>query len=62
METLPAAKLVQSADDSIELILSTKLSGDENRYSRSDLSDIAANIEGAGALSAGWRRYYPQNQ
>ena len=53
VETLPAAKLVQSADDSIELILSTKLSGDENRYSRSDLSDIAANIEGARRIVSG---------
>lgn len=53
VETLPAAKLVQSADDSIELILSTKLAGDENRYSRSDLSDIAANIEGARRIVSG---------
>ena len=51
VETLPVAKLVQSADDSIELILSTKLGGDENRYSRSDVSDIAANIEGARRIA-----------
>ncbi|WP_237387093.1 EfeM/EfeO family lipoprotein [Xenorhabdus sp. Sc-CR9] len=47
IETLPIAKLVQSADDSIELILATKLGGDENRYSRSDLSDIVANLQGS---------------
>ncbi|PHM28713.1 EfeM/EfeO family lipoprotein [Xenorhabdus budapestensis] len=59
VETLPIAKLVQSADDSIELILETKLGGDENRYSRSDLADIAANLQGARWIVDGLAPFLP---
>lgn len=52
METLPVAKLIQAAGDSIEMILNAKLGGNENRYSRSDLADIAANIESARHITS----------
>lgn len=47
IETIPIAKLAQSADDYLELILADKLAGKENLYSHSDLTDIAANIAGS---------------
>ncbi len=46
-ETIEIPKLVQASADFIEMILETKLGGKENIYSLSDLTDIAANLEGA---------------
>ena len=39
IEDIPIAKLVQSAGDSLELILTDKLAGIENQYAKSDLGD-----------------------
>lgn len=47
VETIEIPKLVQSSADFIEMILETKLAGKENIYSRSDIADIAANIQGS---------------
>lgn len=38
---------MQASADFIEMILETKLAGKENIYSQSDLSDIAANLQGS---------------
>lgn len=46
-ETVEIPKLVQAAADFIEMILETKLAGKENIYSQSDLTDIAANLQGS---------------
>lgn len=46
-ETIEIPKLVQAAADFIEMILETKMAGKENIYSQSDLSDIAANLQGS---------------
>lgn len=46
-ETIEIPKLVQSSADFIEMILETKLAGEENIYSHSDLADIAANLRGS---------------
>lgn len=44
---VPAKKVVGGASDLIEEIAKTKISGEEDRYSHTDLSDFAANIDGA---------------
>lgn len=49
-DELDIAKIVQSAADFLELILKTKLMGQENQYSNSDLADIQANIEGSAQI------------
>ncbi|MEC6907794.1 EfeM/EfeO family lipoprotein [Photobacterium piscicola] len=46
-EQVDIVKLIQSSSDFIEMILETKLAGKENIYSNSDLTDIAANVEGS---------------
>ncbi|OBU30782.1 EfeM/EfeO family lipoprotein [Photobacterium kishitanii] len=46
-EDIDIAKLIQSSADFIEMVLETKISGKENRYSLSDLADIAANVKGS---------------
>ncbi|MGG4606916.1 EfeM/EfeO family lipoprotein [Providencia sp. Me31A] len=46
-ETIEIPKLVQASADFIEMILETKLDGKENIYSLSDLTDIAANLNGS---------------
>lgn len=46
-ERVEIPKLVQASADFIEMILETKLAGKENIYSQSDLSDIAANLQGS---------------
>jgi iron uptake system component EfeO len=45
--TIPPAKMVGGASDLIEEVASTKISGEEDRYSRTDLSDFQANVDGA---------------
>lgn len=47
IEDIPIPKLVQSADDNLELILIDKLAGAENRYAHSDLGDSYANLQGS---------------
>lgn len=47
---LQAEDVVAGAGELIEEIASTKVSGEENRYSGTDLSDIAANVEGSRAI------------
>ncbi|HHR6078721.1 TPA: EfeM/EfeO family lipoprotein [Providencia alcalifaciens] len=49
-ETIEIPKLVQAPADFMEMILETKLSGQENIYSLSDLSDMAANAKGSQAI------------
>jgi iron uptake system component EfeO len=44
---IPPAKAVGTASALIEGIASTKISGEEERYSRTDLWDFQANIEGS---------------
>src|SRR6202034_3725426 len=44
---IPPAKMVGGASDLIEEVASTKISGEEDRYSRTDLSDFQANVDGA---------------
>lgn len=43
----PPAKVVGGAAGLIEEVASSKISGEEDRYSRTDLSDFQANIDGA---------------
>lgn len=43
----PPSKVVGGAAVLIEEVAGSKISGEENRYSRTDLSDFQANIEGA---------------
>ena len=45
--TIPPAKMVSGASDLIEEVASTKISGEEDRYSGTDLSDFQANVDGA---------------
>ena len=45
--TIPPEKIVGGAAVLIEEVAKTKISGEEDRYSRTDLWDFAANIEGA---------------
>jgi iron uptake system component EfeO len=45
--TVPANKVVGGAAVLIEEVAKTKISGEEDRYSRTDLWDFAANLEGA---------------
>ncbi|MGY2051137.1 iron uptake system protein EfeO [Methylobacterium sp. JK268] len=45
--TIPPAKMVGGAAGLIEEVAATKISGEEDRYSRSDLSDFHANVEGS---------------
>nr|WP_230083547.1 MULTISPECIES: EfeM/EfeO family lipoprotein [Providencia] len=49
-ETIEIPKLVQASADFMEMILETKLAGQENIYSQSDLTDIAANAKGSQAI------------
>ncbi|MGF1881884.1 EfeM/EfeO family lipoprotein [Vibrio splendidus] len=46
-EHIDIPKLVQSSADYIEMVIEVKLSGQENIYSHSDLTDIAANMAGS---------------
>lgn len=46
IETIPLAKMAQSAPDFAEHILENKLSGKDNIYSEADLGEIMANLEG----------------
>ncbi|HVV94790.1 MAG TPA: iron uptake system protein EfeO [Hyphomicrobiales bacterium] len=45
--TVPPDKMVGGAADLIEEVASSKISGEEDRYSHSDLWDFQANIDGA---------------
>jgi iron uptake system component EfeO len=45
--TIPPKKMVGGAADLIEEVASTKISGEEDRYSHSDLWDFQANIDGS---------------
>ncbi|GJD47864.1 Iron uptake system component EfeO [Methylobacterium crusticola] len=45
--TVPPAKMVGGAAALIEEVAATKISGEEDRYSRTDLSDFHANVEGS---------------
>jgi iron uptake system component EfeO len=45
--TVPPEKVAGGAAALIEEVAKTKISGEEDRYSRSDLWDFAANVEGA---------------
>ena len=45
--TFPPIKVVGGAAVLIEEVANSKISGEEDRYSRTDLSDFQANIEGA---------------
>lgn len=45
--TVPPEKVVGGAAALIEEVAKTKISGEEDRYSRTDLWDFAANVQGA---------------
>jgi len=45
--TVPPKKMVGGAADLIEEVASTKISGEEDRYSGTDLWDFQANVDGA---------------
>ncbi|HXW29083.1 MAG TPA: iron uptake system protein EfeO [Xanthobacteraceae bacterium] len=45
--TIPPKKMVGGAADLIEEVASTKISGEEDRYSHADLWDFQANVDGA---------------
>jgi iron uptake system component EfeO len=45
--TIPAGKMVGGAADLIEEVASTKITGEEDRYSHTDLWDFQANIDGS---------------
>ncbi|WP_192458871.1 iron uptake system protein EfeO [Musicola keenii] len=45
--TFPPAKVVGGAAGLIEEVAATKISGEEDRYSRTDLWDFQANVDGA---------------
>lgn len=45
--TFPPSKVVGGAAGLIEEVAASKISGEEDRYSRTDLSDFQANIDGA---------------
>jgi iron uptake system component EfeO len=47
MEEIPAAALVVGASDLIEEVSTGKITGEEDRYSHTDLWDFAANVEGS---------------
>ncbi|WP_075181082.1 iron uptake system protein EfeO [Pantoea sp. 1.19] len=51
----PAAKVVGGAAALVEEIAASKLSGEEERYSRTDLADFQANIDGAQKIVALFR-------
>ena len=45
--SIPPDKMVAGAADLIEEVAATKISGEEDRYSGTDLSDFQANVDGA---------------
>jgi iron uptake system component EfeO len=45
--TIPPKKMVGGAADLIEEVAATKISGEEDRYSGTDLWDFQANVHGA---------------
>jgi iron uptake system component EfeO len=45
--TIPPSKMVGGAADLIEEVAATKISGEEDRYSGTDLWDFQANVDGA---------------
>ncbi|WP_132251297.1 iron uptake system protein EfeO [Methylobacterium segetis] len=49
---IPPVRMVGGAATLIEEIAATKISGEEERYSRTDLFDLAGNLEGAQAIFA----------
>jgi iron uptake system component EfeO len=50
--TIPPAKMVGGAADLIEEVAATKISGEEDRYSGTDLWDFQANVDGAQKIFA----------
>jgi iron uptake system component EfeO len=48
--TIPPKKMVGGAADLIEEVASTKISGEEDRYSHTDLWDFQANVDGARTI------------
>ncbi|WP_434777281.1 iron uptake system protein EfeO [Neisseria sp. Ec49-e6-T10] len=46
-ESIPVVKMVQGSADLMEEIAQTKISGEEDRYSRTDLWDFSGNLEGS---------------
>ena len=47
---IPAGKMAGGAALLLEEVAATKISGEEERYSRTDLWDFAANLQGAGKV------------
>jgi len=45
--TIPAGKMVAGAAELIEEVAATKITGEEDRYSHTDLWDFEANVDGA---------------
>ncbi|MCO6505336.1 MAG: EfeM/EfeO family lipoprotein [Snodgrassella sp.] len=61
-DELDIAKIIQSAADFTEMILTTKLMGQENQYSHSDLADIQANIQGSAQILRHLTPFIPAKQ
>ncbi len=59
IEDIPIAKLVQSAGDSLELILTDKLAGIENQYAKSDLGDGYADLYGSRLIIESLSNHIP---
>lgn len=51
-EQIPVVKMVQGAADLMEEIAMTKITGEEDRYSRTDLWDFSGNLEGSMKIVA----------
>jgi iron uptake system component EfeO len=50
--TIPAGKMVGGAADLIEEVAATKITGEEDRYSHTDLWDFQGNVDGAQKIYA----------
>jgi iron uptake system component EfeO len=61
-DELDIAKIIQSSADFTEMILTTKLMGQENQYSHSDLADIQANIQGSAQIIRHLTPFIPAKQ
>ncbi|WP_066565662.1 EfeM/EfeO family lipoprotein [Snodgrassella sp. CFCC 13594] len=62
VETIEIAKMVQSSADFMEMILQTKLLGQENQFSHSDIADMEANVVGSQMIIRHLRPFIAQAQ
>lgn len=62
LETIDIAKMIQASADFMEMILNTKLSGQENQFSQSDIADIAANTAGSAQIIQSLTPFIPPDR